>query len=86
MSSGLTSSRMLPTADADRIHSAPSSLKPKMLARKFSSDGMIECRRPWRARKATGRPSSLPSRYASEGSPNGVDSRSSRRISSPSIS
>ncbi len=37
-SSGLYSSFRLPTALADRMYSTPSVLKPKMLARKFSSD------------------------------------------------
>ena len=39
MSSGLYSSRRLPTALADRMYSTPSVFMPKMLARKFSSDG-----------------------------------------------
>ena len=38
-SSGGYSSLRLPTALAEKIRSTPSSLKPKMLARKFSSDG-----------------------------------------------
>ena len=38
-SSGLYSSFRLPTALADRMYSTPSILKPKMLARKLSSDG-----------------------------------------------
>ena len=40
ISSGRYSSRKLPTALADTIQSTPSVLKPKMLARKFSSDGI----------------------------------------------
>jgi hypothetical protein len=40
-SSGGYSSLRLPTALAEKILSAPSSLKPKMFARKFSSDGMM---------------------------------------------
>ena len=36
---GLYSSFRLPTALAERMYSTPSALKPKMFARKFSSDG-----------------------------------------------
>ena len=39
MSSGLYSSFRLPTALADRMYSTPSIFIPKMLARKFSSEG-----------------------------------------------
>ena len=39
MSSGLYSSFRLPTALAERMYSTPSIFMPKMLARKFSSDG-----------------------------------------------
>ena len=39
MSSGLYSSLRLPTALAERMYSTPSIFMPKMLARKFSSDG-----------------------------------------------
>src|SRR3972149_5329055 len=57
-----------------------------MFARKLSSEGRSRCPRPGRARKATGRPSSRPRIYASEGSPKGVGTRSSRRWVRPSIS
>ena len=43
-----------------------------MLARKFSSDGVRRWPRPCRARNATSLPSSRPTTYGSEGSPNGV--------------
>ena len=43
----------LPTALADRMRSTPSSLKPKIFARKFSSEGRIRCPAPCRARNAT---------------------------------
>ncbi len=41
MSSGLYSSFKLPTALAETIRSTPSTLKPKMFARKLRSDGMM---------------------------------------------
>ena len=41
MSSGFSSSLRLPTALADRIAVTPSSFIPKMLARKFSSVGLM---------------------------------------------
>src|SRR4051812_40644542 len=54
-----------------------------MFARKFSSDGRIRWPAPWRARKATRFPRSVPITYAPDGSPNGVDTLfSSRSVSS----
>ena len=56
-----------------------------MLARKFNSLGSSRCPRPCRARNATLRPSSSPRTNASEGSPNGVVTRSSRTFVSPGM-
>src|SRR6476619_269561 len=54
-----------------------------MLARKFSSDGSSRWPMPWRARKATRLPRSVPITYGPEGSPNGVSIVfSSRSVSS----
>src|SRR5712671_4379855 len=54
-----------------------------MFARKFSSDGSSVCPLPWRARKATRLPRSVPSRYGPDGGPNGVSTvRSLRSVSS----
>ena len=63
MSSGLYSSLRLPTALAERIDCTPSDFIPKMLARKFSSDGPMRCPAPCRARNATRRPRSVASPY-----------------------
>src|SRR5512142_2862664 len=57
-----------------------------MFARKFNSDGMIVCPAPWRARNATCLPRSVPITYGPDGSPNGVEIRSSRRSVSSAIS
>src|ERR1700737_3280057 len=56
-----------------------------MLARKFNSLGRMRCPRPCRARKATLRPSSVPSTKASEGAPNGVFNFTSFTLLSPGI-
>ena len=73
----------LPTALADRMRSTPSTFMPKMLARKFSSDGSSRWPAPWRARNATRLPRSVPMTYGPDGSPNGVATcRSSRSVSS----
>src|SRR5262245_36819379 len=72
MSSGRYSSFRLPTALADTIRSTPSSLNAKILARKLSSDGRIRWPTPWRARKATRLPRSVPITYGPDGSPKGV--------------
>src|SRR5438132_3105880 len=72
MSSGAYCSLRLPTADAEISRSMPSSLNPKIFARKFSSDGRIRWPAPCRARNATRLPPSVPSRYGPDGSPNGV--------------
>src|SRR5438876_8208686 len=54
-----------------------------MFARKFSSDGSSVWPAPWRARKATRFPRSVPTRYGPDGSPNGVATfRSLRSVSS----
>src|SRR3954454_23962855 len=54
-----------------------------MFARKFSSDGRIRWPTPWRARKATRLPRSVPITYGPDGSPNGVEiHRSSRSVTS----
>src|SRR3954462_13493216 len=54
-----------------------------MFARKFSSDGRIRWPTPWRARKATRLPRSVPITYGPDGSPNGVEiRRSSRSVTS----
>jgi hypothetical protein len=45
---------------ADRMYSTPSSFIPKMLARKFNSDGSNRWPAPWRARNATRRPRNVP--------------------------
>ena len=79
MSSGLYSSFRLPTALADRMYSTPSIFMPKMLARKFSSDGSSRCPAPCRARNATRFPRSVPSSTGPDGSPNGVVSVTSLR-------
>src|SRR5688572_7710722 len=79
MSSGLYSSFRLPTALAERMYSTPSIFMPKMLARKFSSDGSNRCPAPWRARNATRFPRSVPITYGPDGSPNGVVTACSRR-------
>src|SRR5687768_6581359 len=79
MSSGLYSCLRLPTALAERMYSTPSIFIPKMLARKFSSDGESRCPAPCRARNATRFPRSVPIRYGPEGSPNGVVSATSLR-------
>ena len=47
--------------------------------------GLIKWPRPWRARNATGRPSSVPTIYASEGFPKGVAMRTSRAFSKPGM-
>ena len=86
MSSGRYRSCRLPTALADRIHSTPRVLNPKMLARKFSSDGSSRCPSPCRARKATRRPSRSPTTTGAEGSPNGVDTSTVSRFVSASMS
>src|SRR5271165_1780109 len=54
-----------------------------MFARKFSSLGSNRWPRPWRARKATFFPSSVPTTNASDGSPNGVFTLTSRVPVSP---
>src|SRR3954470_2325334 len=83
MSSGLYSCFRLPTALADRMRSTPSTLRPLILARKFSSDGRMRWPRPCRARNATRRPRSIPVTYGPDGSPNGVAMVfSSRSVSS----
>src|SRR6267142_2849357 len=51
MSAGLYASFRLPTALAERMYSTPSVFRPKMFARKFSSDGDRRCPAPWRARR-----------------------------------
>src|SRR5688572_15084267 len=79
MSRGLYSCLRLPTALAERMYSTPSIFMPKMLARKFSSDGESRCPAPCRARNATRFPRSVPVRYGPEGSPNGVVSVTSLR-------
>ena len=79
MSSGLYSSLRLPTALADRMYSTPSIFMPKMLARKFSSEGSSRCPAPCRARNATRLPRNVPSKYGPEGSPKGVVSVTSVR-------
>src|SRR5215470_2924518 len=56
-----------------------------MLARKLISVGRMRCPRPWRARNATLRPSSEPSTKASEVSPNGVCTVTSRTSVSPGM-
>src|ERR1044071_3624010 len=56
-----------------------------MLARKLISVGRMRCPRPCRARNATLRPSRAPSTYASEGSPNGVCTVTSRTSVSPGM-
>ena len=86
MCSGAYCSFSEPTADTDRIHSTPSLFIAKTLARKLSSWGRIRWPRAWRGRKATRRPSSVPTNRASEGSPNGVSTRTSRTSVKPSIS
>src|SRR5439155_20727604 len=54
-----------------------------MFARKFSSDGRMRCPPPWRGRKATRLPRSVPITYGPDGSPNGVAIvRSSRSVTS----
>src|SRR5450755_163829 len=45
----------------------------------------MRCPRPWRARNATLRPSSVPRTYASEGLPNGVLRRTSLTLVRPGI-
>src|SRR5713101_3375511 len=83
ISSGWYSSFRLPTALADRMRSTPSTLKPKIFALKFSSDGRIRWPMPCRGRNATRLPRSVPITYGPEGSPNGVASdRSSRSVNS----
>ncbi len=84
-SSGLCSSFSDPTAETEIMRSTPNCLKPKMLARKFSSLGKIVCPRAWRARNATWWPPSVPRMYASEGSPNGVCCWTSRASANPGI-
>ena len=61
-------------------------LEGEMLARAGISDGLMRCPRPWRGRKATGVPSSLPTTMASLGSPKGVVGRTSWTCMRPSIS
>jgi hypothetical protein len=60
MSRGFRSSFRLPTALAERMYSTPSVFIPKMLARKFSSDGSRRWPAPCRARNATRFPRSVP--------------------------
>ena len=85
-SSGWIVSFMLPTAEIEMTHSAPSDFSPQMLARKFSSVGVRRWPRPCRGRKITGRPWYVPAQYSSEGSPNGVRTRRQRTSVSPSSS
>ena len=71
---------------ADRIRSTPSSLNPKMFARKFSSPGRMRWPVPCRARNATRRPRRVAVTYGPDGGPNGVSSVTSCRSASPSMS
>ena len=82
-SSGRIASFMLPTAEIEMTHSAPSALSPQMLARKLSSLGMTRWPRPWRGRKITRRSRYRPVQNASEGSPKGVRTRRHRTSASP---
>src|ERR1700752_2363996 len=86
MSSGLYSCLRLPTALADSRYSTPSILKPRMFARKFSSDGERRWPAPCRARNATRLPRSVPRTYGPDGSPNGVVTAISLRSVTSAIS
>ena len=86
MCRGAYSSLSEPTADTERIHSTPSIFRAKMLAWKVSSPGRIRCPRAWRGRKATRRPSSVPTMKLSEGWPKGVSTATSSTSVKPSIS
>ena len=54
------------------MRSTPSVLSAKMLAREFTSVGVMRWPRPWRGRKARRTPARVPTVMASLGSPKGV--------------
>ena len=84
--SGTYSSFRLPTALAERMRSTPSVFIAKMLARKFSSDGVSRWPMPCRARNTTSLPESRPVTSGAEGGPKGVSTVTSRRSVSSAMS
>ena len=85
MSSGLTSSFRLPTAVTDTSLWTPRVFRAYMFALAGISVGEYRWPPPWRGRKATRVPSSVPIVIGSLGAPKGVSTSSSCTSASPSI-
>ena len=83
---GASSSLREPTALTEMISVTPRRFMASMLARALISVGESTWPRPWRGRKTTFWPSSVPTRNSSEGWPKGLSTACHLASAKPSMS